>query len=114
MAGLVPAIQEHSFGRMVSRDPFHVFIAVYMMANRKHGAIYTGVTGFLPKRVYEHRGDLIDGFTKRYGLHKRVWYETHDTMPAAIQREKTLKKYPRDWKTNLIERENPDWDDLYP
>jgi putative endonuclease len=98
---------------MVSRDPFHVFIAAYMMANRKHGTIYIGVTSFLPKRIGEHREDLIDGFTKRYGLHKLVWYEVHDTMLAAIQREKTLKKYPRAWKTNLIERENPDWHDLY-
>jgi putative endonuclease len=99
---------------MVSRDPFHVFIAVYMMANRCRGTIYIGVTSFLPKRVSEHRDDLIDGFTKRYGLHRLVWYERHETMAAAIQREKTLKKYPREWKINLIERENPEWHDLFP
>jgi putative endonuclease len=99
---------------MVSRDPFHVFIAVYMMANRCHGTVYIGVTSFLSKRVGEHRDDLIEGFTKRYGLHRLVWYEHHERMMAAIQREKTLKKYPREWKINLIERENPEWHDLFP
>ncbi len=99
---------------MVSKDSFNVFIAVYMMANRKHGTIYTGVTSKLPSRAYEHREGLIEGFTKRYGLHRLVWYEWNESMVAAIQREKTIKKYPRAWKTNLIERENPDWEDLYP
>src|SRR5690348_8193020 len=99
---------------MVSRDPYNVFIAVYMMANRKHGNIYVGVTSKLPGRVYEHREALIDGFTKKYGVHRLVWYEAHELMTSAIQREKTIKKYPRQWKINLIERENPQWEDLFP
>ncbi len=99
---------------MVARDTFNVFIAVYMMANRKHGTLYAGVTSRLPGRAYEHREGLIDGFTKRYDLHRLVWYEWHESMLAAIQREKTIKKYSRTWKINLIERGNPNWDDLFP
>jgi putative endonuclease len=98
---------------VVSRDAYDRFIAVYMMSNRKHGVIYTGVTSRLPERVRQHRDGEIEGFTKRYGLGRLVWFETHELMTAAIQREKSLKKYPRDWKTNLIERDNPDWADLY-
>src|ERR1700742_1533333 len=100
--------------RMVARDPFNVRIAVYMMASRRHGTIYTGVTSELIKRAVEHREGLLDGFTKKYGVHRLVWYEPHDLMTEAIRREKTIKKYPREWKINLIERENPYWDDLYP
>jgi putative endonuclease len=99
---------------MVARDPFNVFIAVYMMASRRHGTIYTGVTSRLPGRVFEHREELIAGFTKKYGVHRLVWYEPHESMIAAIRGEKSIKKYPREWKINLIERENPYWDDLYP
>jgi len=95
---------------MVSRD---AFIAVYMMSNRKHGTIYTGVSGELVGRVGQHREGQIEGFTKKYGLKRLVWFEQHENMLAAIQREKTLKKYKRDWKINLIERENPHWDDLF-
>lgn len=99
---------------MVSRDTFNVFIAVYMMANRRYGAIYIGVTSELPNRILQHREGLIPGFTKRYGLHRLVWYEPHQIMTEAIQREKSLKKYMREWKINLIERENPHWEDLFP
>jgi len=99
---------------MVSKDTYNVFIAVYMMANRRHGTIYIGVTGKLPSRVYEHCEGLVDGFTKTYGLKRLVWYEPNESMTAAIQREKSLKKYTREWKINLIERENPYWEDLYP
>ena len=99
---------------MVSRDTFNVFIAVYMMANRRHGAIYTGVTSRLPQRVHEHREGLVPGFTKTYDLHRLVWYERHESMVVAIQREKSLKKYTREWKIDLVERENPYWEDLYP
>jgi putative endonuclease len=66
------------------------------------------------KRVLEHREGLIEGFTKKYGVHRLVWYEPHELMTEAIRREKTIKKYPREWKINLIERENPYWDDLFP
>ncbi|MBW8304821.1 MAG: GIY-YIG nuclease family protein [Brevundimonas sp.] len=99
---------------MVSRDSFNVWIAVYMMATRKHGTIYTGVTSRLVGRTHQHREGLMEGFTKRYGVHRLVWYETHESMVAAIQREKSIKKYKREWKINLIERNNPDWNDLFP
>ncbi|HEY4122989.1 MAG TPA: GIY-YIG nuclease family protein [Rhizomicrobium sp.] len=99
---------------MVSRDSFNVFIAVYMMASRRHGTIYIGVTSRLPGRVFEHREGLIEGFTKTYSLKRLVWYEPHENMMAAIRREKSLKKYKREWKINLIEWENPYWDDIYP
>ncbi|HUJ04465.1 MAG TPA: GIY-YIG nuclease family protein [Rhizomicrobium sp.] len=99
---------------MVSRDKFNVFIAVYIMASRRHGTLYTGVTSTLPKRVYQHREGLIPGFTKKYGVKRLVWYEPYESMTAAIQREKTIKKYKREWKINLIERDNPNWDDLFP
>jgi putative endonuclease len=68
----------------------------------------------LPNRVYEHRAGLISGFTKTYGLHLLVWYEPHESIVAAIQREKSLKRYKREWKINLIEQENPNWVDLFP
>jgi putative endonuclease len=80
---------------MVSRDSFTVFIAVYMMASRRYGTIYTGVTSELP-RAWQHREGLIPGFTKTYNVHRLVWYEPHERMTAAIQREKSLKKYKRD------------------
>lgn len=96
---------------MVSRDGL---IGVYMMANRMHGAIYVGVTSDLIARGDQHRRGAVEGFTRRYGLNRLVWYELHQTIVGAIQREKSLKRYPRDWKTNLIERMNPDWSDLFP
>ena len=95
---------------MVGRDSL---IGCYMMTNRKHGVIYTGVSSRLVTRVSEHRAGLIDGFTKQFGLKRLVWYEFHDTIVGAIQREKSLKRWPRDWKANLIERTNPHWDDLF-
>ncbi len=96
---------------MVNRDGL---IGVYMMANRMHGAIYIGVTSDLILRTDQHRRGVVEGFTRRYGLKRLVWYELHETIVDAIQREKSLKRYPRDWKTNLIERMNPDWSDLFP
>ena len=99
---------------MVPRDPYDVFIAVYMMASRRHGTIYIGVSSKLLNRVSEHREGLVPGFTKTYGLKRLVWYERHESIVDAIRREKSLKKYPRDWKINLIERENPYWVDLFP
>jgi putative endonuclease len=99
---------------LVSRDAFNVWIAVYMMATRKDGVIYTGVTSLLPGRAGQHRDSEIRGFTKRYGVQRLVWFETHESMTDAIQREKNIKKYKRDWKINLIEAENPEWVDLFP
>jgi len=95
-------------------DPIHSETAVYMMASRKHGTLYIGVTGTLVQRINEHREGLRAGFTKHYGVKRLVWFERHEGVVTAIQREKSLKKYPRQWKINLIERENPNWDDLFP
>ena len=88
--------------------------AVYIMASRKHGTLYIGVTSELLKRVAQHREGLIAGFTKRYGVKRLVWFEQHDSIVTAIQRETSLKRYKREWKINLIEAENPNWEDLYP
>jgi putative endonuclease len=71
------------------------------------------VTSDLQKRTWEHKNDLIEGFTKRYSVHRLVYYELHDEMVSAIRREKQIKKWQRDWKLKLIEGENPDWDDLW-
>ena len=88
-------------------------IGCYMMSNRKHGTLYIGVSAQLIARVAQHREGVIDGFTKRHGLKRLVWYEFHDTIVGAIQREKSLKRWPRDWKANLIERTNLDWSDQF-
>ncbi|WP_394692526.1 GIY-YIG nuclease family protein [Hyphobacterium sp.] len=90
----------------------HPFVAVYMLASRKDGPIYTGATNDLNRRVYEHQAGLIHGFTKRYNCTLLVWYEAHTLMAEAIRRERRLKKYSRQWKINLIEAQNPDWRDL--
>jgi len=86
---------------------------VYMLASRRNGTLYIGVTSDLVKRVWEHRNDLAEGFTKRYGVHTLVWYELHEEMPSAIAREKAMKEWKRRWKLDLIERDNPEWRDLY-
>lgn len=96
---------------MVSRDGI---IAVYMMASGQHGTIYIGVTSNLVRRVYEHREGVIPSFASAYGCKRLVWYELRESMWGAIQREKSLKRWPRAWKCNLIERENLHWTDLYP
>ena len=90
------------------------FIAVYIMASRPFGVTYIGVTNDLPRRVYEHREGLTPGFTKKHGCKMLVWYEQHEWMVGAIAREKLLKHWKRPWKMQLIERENPEWADLYP
>ena len=87
---------------------------VYLLASRRRGTLYIGVTSDLVSRVTQHREDAVEGFTKRYGVHTLVWYDTFGDVLAAIQREKTMKKWPRQWKINLIERDNPNWIDLYP
>jgi putative endonuclease len=87
-------------------------IAVYMMASRKNGPIYIGVTNDLVRRVHEHQEQLRTGFTSKYNCKSLVWYEIHDLMSAAIQRERRLKHLLRYWKIELIERRNPDWRDL--
>jgi putative endonuclease len=86
---------------------------VYIMSNRRNGIRYAGVTTNLPKRSFEHREGLVDGFTRRYGLKMLVYYEVFDDVCNAIQREKTMKHWPRAWKVRLIDGMNPDWKDLY-
>lgn len=86
---------------------------VYIMANKRNGTIYIGVTNNLMRRVYEHREGLVKGFTKRYGLKMIVHYEVFDSVVNAIQRETSLKRWPRKWKLELIEKSNPRWRDLY-
>lgn len=93
---------------MVIKQP-----AVYILANKKNGTLYIGVTSDLVKRIWEHKRDLIKGFTKRYKIHNLVWYELHNNMDTAIEREKNMKEWQRDWKIKVIEKDNPNWKDLY-
>ena len=86
---------------------------VYILTNRKNGALYIGVTGDLIARIWQHREGLVDGFTKRYGIHRLVHIEPFDDVRLAIAREKAMKKWRRAWKIALLERDNPEWDDLY-
>jgi putative endonuclease len=86
---------------------------VYILASKKHGTLYIGVTNDLVRRVYEHKTKAVPGFTTRYGVDKLVLFEIYDDAASAIAREKELKKWRRDWKTRLIEEQNPNWDDLY-
>jgi len=84
-----------------------------MLASKRNGTLYTGVTSNLAKRVWEHKNNLAEGFTKRYSVHLLVWFEIHETMESAIVREKQIKEWKRAWKLKLIESANPDWEDLY-
>lgn len=86
---------------------------VYILASRKEGVLYVGVTSDLPKRIWEHREKIHGGFTRRYNVMQLVWYEAHDDAPSAITREKQMKKWNRAWKIALIEKSNPSWRDLY-
>ena len=85
---------------------------VYILASRKNGTFYVGVTSDLVKRCWEHKENLVDGFTKRYKIHYLVYFELHETMTDAIQREKQIKKWRRAWKLSLIDEHNHDWHDL--
>lgn len=95
-------------------EPIFSSTAVYMLASRKHGTIYIGVTGRLVQRVSQHKAETRAGFTSRYGVKRLVGFERFKGIEEAIRREKSLKRYPRAWKINLIERDNPNWDDLFP
>lgn len=86
---------------------------VYILSSKKYGTLYTGLTNDLVRRIYEHKNNLIAGFTKKYAVHQLVYYETHSDIHEAILREKQIKKWYRDWKINLIEQDNPHWIDLY-
>ena len=87
--------------------------AVYILASERNGTLYVGVTSDLVKRIWEHKQDLVEGFTKEYGVHTLAYFELHDEMAEAIQREKQIKKWNRDWKKRLIEQQNPYWNDLW-
>ncbi len=87
--------------------------AVYILASKRNGTLYVGVTSNLVKRVWEHKNDLVEGFTSHYKVHLLVWYEIHADIRAAIAREKQLKHWKRAWKMDLIEDFNPTWRDLY-
>jgi len=87
---------------------------VYLLASRKHGTLYVGVTSDLVRRIYQHKTKAVPGFSARYGIDRLVWFEIYDDPLTAIAREKELKKWRRDWKIRLIEESNPDWNDLYP
>ncbi len=93
---------------MMSREP-----AVYILASRRNGTLYTGVTSNLARRIWEHKTDALKGFTQKYKVHTLVWCEYHERMDTAISREKQIKKWNRAWKIELIERDNPEWRDLY-
>ena len=106
--GLVPGSTAGQVDpRMRERQP-----CVYILASAYNGTLYVGVTSNLIGRIIQHREGVFDGYTKKHGVLRLVYFEVADTMEAAIAREKQLKRYRRDWKRNLIERENPTWDDL--
>ncbi len=86
---------------------------VYIMTNRRNGVLYVGVTSDLIRRAWQHREGAVDGFTQRYRLKRLVYFERHDDIRSAIQREKNLKHWPRAWKIDLLQTANPNWDDLY-
>jgi putative endonuclease len=86
---------------------------VYILASKRNGTLYVGVTNDISRRGWEHKSDVAESFTKEYGVHRLVYTEFHETMPDAILREKQIKKWRRAWKLDLIERENPQWRDLY-
>ncbi|WID95892.1 GIY-YIG nuclease family protein [Bosea vestrisii] len=90
--------------------PFHV----YLLASGQHGTLYLGVTRDLARRVHEHKSKVLPGFSRRYSVDRLVWYEEYPTATEAIEREKDMKRWRRDWKVRLIEERNPLWADLYP
>jgi putative endonuclease len=86
---------------------------VYILTNKPYGVFYVGVTSDLAKRIFEHKNKVMDGFTKQYNLDRLVYYEIAENAEAAITREKKLKRWPREWKINVINQFNPEWNDLY-
>lgn len=99
--------KENKMDRRIDR------VFVYLLTNKKEGVIYTGLTTNLMKRMEEHRNKCADGFTKKYNATRLVYYEIHEDIEQAAHRERLIKKWKRDWKVGLIEKENKDWDDLY-
>ena len=86
---------------------------VYILVSARNGTLYVGVTSNLIKRVWEHKNNIVEGFTRKYGVHDLVWFESHETMESALAREKAIKEWKRQWKLELIEKMNPEWRDLY-
>jgi len=86
---------------------------LYVLASKKNGVLYVGITNDLIKRIYQHKNNLLEGFTKKYFVHSLVYYERYDNIDKAISREKQMKEWKRKWKVELIEKMNPGWDDLY-
>ncbi len=86
---------------------------VYLLASQRNGTLYVGVTSNLPVRIWQHRSNVVDGFTRRHHVHDLVWFELHETMESSITREKAIKAWKRVWKIELIEKSNPYWRDLY-
>ena len=86
---------------------------VYLLASSRNGTLYLGVTSDSIQRVWQHRNEVVEGFSQKCGVHRLVWFEQHETMEAAILREKQIKKWNRAWKLELIEKENPEWEDLW-
>jgi putative endonuclease len=85
----------------------------YILASKRNGTLYVGVTSDLIQRVWQHKNDVVEGFTKRYGVHRLVWYEVCGTMESAVAREKAIKEWKRAWKIRVIQERNPEWRDLY-
>ena len=98
----------HLSGTAMHKEP-----AVYILANKTNGTLSIGVTSNLPQRIYQHKNNLVQGFTRKHKIHKLVYFELHENMTAAITREKQIKRWKRDWKIELITTKNPEWDDLY-
>ena len=115
MAGLVPAIHEGvaAFRTVFQYRGMEAAAWVYILTNRPNGILYVGVTSNLPKRIWEHREGIVEGFTRRYGLKRLAYVERYASILTAIQREKNMKHWPRTWKVRLILATNPKWDDLY-
>jgi putative endonuclease len=113
---LPPIVPPNDTPLLPARRPSRTFPAmkgyVYILASKRNGTLYTGVTSDLPGRLFEHQNELTKGFTSRYGVKTLVWFEEHDLVTTAITREKTIKKWPRQWKLNLIEAMNPEWEDI--
>ena len=86
---------------------------MYLLASKRNGTLYIGVTADLIKRVWQHKNNVLEGFTKRYGVYLLVWFEEHESMASALSREKAMKEWKRQWKLKLIETTNPEWIDLY-
>ena len=108
MAFVLPTYRRSGGSRNPRRQP-----CVYLLANRRSGTLYVGVTSNLVQRVWQHKNDVMPGFTRQYGVHRLVWYETHETIESAIAREKAVKGWKRAWKIELIEESNSTWQDLY-